>query len=102
MAYHRLDKLVNLHDGYRRGFRIGRHVVLVFQVEGQVYLVENTCPHQGHPLHTATIEGDIIRCASHGFEFSLSTGRNVNFGGTCPDLVRYDPVYLGADLGVDL
>ncbi len=102
MAFHRLEKLVNLHDGYRRGFRIGGRVVLLIQQEGRVYLLENTCPHQGHPLHTATIEGDVIRCASHGFEFSLATGRNVNFGGTCGSLVRYEPVYEGGDLGVDL
>ncbi|WP_372239619.1 Rieske (2Fe-2S) protein [Pseudomonas sp. L-22-4S-12] len=29
-------------------------------------LLENRCPHQGAPLHNATLAGTVLRCARHG------------------------------------
>ena len=53
MRFQPLEKLINLEDGYMRRFRIDALDVLLVQQEGQVHVFEATCPHRGHPLHTA-------------------------------------------------
>jgi nitrite reductase (NADH) small subunit len=52
----------------------GGHEIAVFRVDGEIYAVENSCPHEGNPL----IEGDVLAgnltCAYHGWTFDLATG----------------------------
>jgi len=69
-------------------------------VEGQPLLLENRCPHQGAPLHNATVAGRVLRCARHGAEFDLFSGRALN--AHCAGLTRLNPDYDGDRIGVDL
>lgn len=101
MAFHPLERLINLHDGYRREFRVDGISLLLIQQEGRCYLLRNMCPHKGFPLHTGTVSGTRIRCAYHAMEFDLATGRCVQHP-LQPGVKTYVPVYEGAVLGVDL
>ena len=60
MRYYALEKLINLHDGYRKTFKIDDHHLLLVQEEGERFLVESFCPHREHSLLEATIFGDTI------------------------------------------
>ena len=101
MAFYRLEKLINLYDGYRRPFRINGLALLLIQDEGQRYLLRDQCPHKDFPLHTGSIRNGVLRCAYHGMEFSL------RHGGHClqhpRDCVQmYTLLYEGDSVGVDL
>jgi|GEM_PF-5219833 len=50
MAFVPLEKLGRLHDGYKKVFKVDRHNLLLMQLEGKVYLIENRCPH----MHTVS------------------------------------------------
>ena len=50
MRFYPLEKLINLHDGYRRVFRIDHQSLLLLQRGGELYLLESSCPHREHPL----------------------------------------------------
>jgi len=52
----------------------GREILLV-NVKGKIFAVENECPHQGSPLNAAIVKEDSISCPRHGYRFSLSDGR---------------------------
>ena len=59
------------------GFRIvdvdGAQVV-VFNLDGQYYAIEDVCTHDGGQLTGGYIEGDQIVCPRHGARFCIRTG----------------------------
>lgn len=95
-----LERLINLQDGYRRTFRVAGHELLLLVVEGQPLLLENRCPHQGAPLYDATLAGQVLRCARHGVEFDLHSGRSLQ--GQCPALRRFTLAYDGDRVGIEV
>lgn len=55
----------------------GEHDILLVLIEGKVMAFRNQCPHMSMPLHEGQIEGSVITCPWHGFQFDLSTGEGV-------------------------
>ena len=51
----------------------GREILLV-NVKGTIYAVENECPHQGSPLDAAIVKDGFIACPRHGYRFNLIDG----------------------------
>lgn len=51
----------------------GRQVLLV-NIKGSIFAVENECPHQGSPLNAAIVKEGHISCPRHGYRFSLADG----------------------------
>jgi nitrite reductase/ring-hydroxylating ferredoxin subunit/catechol 2,3-dioxygenase-like lactoylglutathione lyase family enzyme len=51
----------------------GRRVV-VANVEGQLFALEDRCPHLGGPLSTGVLRGRTITCPWHGWGVDVTTG----------------------------
>ena len=51
----------------------GREILLV-NVKGTIFAVENECPHQGSPMAAAIVRDGYISCPRHGYRFSLIDG----------------------------
>ena len=103
MRFYQLEKFINLHDGYRRVFKIDELQLLLLQHDGERHLLEAHCPHRGHPLETADVQNNGIRCPLHGYQFQLDDGRvRVANDKPCRALRRYALVYRDTDLGVML
>ena len=49
--------------------------IAVFNVGGQFYASGAVCPHEGGPLEDGTLDGDVVICPWHGFDFDLKTGQ---------------------------
>ena len=71
--------------------QIGKREIGVYRSSsGEVFAIANFCPHRGAPLCNGAVggtlvpsepgelvfgmEGDVVRCPWHGYEFSLQTG----------------------------
>ena len=71
----------------------GREILLV-NVKGNIFAVENECPHQGAPLNAAVVKEGYISCPRHGYRFNLTDGR-------CADHPEFElktfPVQLDGD-----
>jgi nitrite reductase/ring-hydroxylating ferredoxin subunit len=52
----------------------GRSIVLA-NVDGDVYALEDQCSHQELPLSAGFLEGDRLECIWHGAQFDVCTGR---------------------------
>ena len=48
--------------------------VAVFRRGQEIFAIGNECPHQGGSLCDGWIEGDIVTCPLHGWEFDLRSG----------------------------
>ncbi|OGH56073.1 MAG: hypothetical protein A3G34_13060 [Candidatus Lindowbacteria bacterium RIFCSPLOWO2_12_FULL_62_27] len=55
----------------------GRAVAL-FNVAGQIYALDNTCPHAGGPLGEGYLEDKTVTCPWHGWSFDVTTGECQN------------------------
>ncbi|MFQ6004244.1 MAG: Rieske (2Fe-2S) protein [Woeseia sp.] len=51
------------------GSRIG-----LFNVEGRIYAMDDTCAHLGGPLGAGTLDAAIVTCPWHGWQYDVSTG----------------------------
>src|SRR5215470_12326137 len=83
--------------GRRLAFAGGRSIVL-FNIEGTVHAIENSCPHNGASLASGKLDGRILQCPAHGLRFDLVTGCMPGAGGMCltklPVDVRDDRLVL--------
>lgn len=49
----------------------------VFNVDGTFHVLDNDCVHRGGPLGEGEIEGHVVSCPWHGWQFDLKTGECV-------------------------
>lgn len=61
--------------GVARAFSIGRYEVAVFNVGGELFALENSCPHQGGPLAHGWLEDSVVTCPWHGWCFEVRSGK---------------------------
>jgi 3-phenylpropionate/trans-cinnamate dioxygenase ferredoxin subunit len=80
-----------LPPGQRRIVAVRGRSIGVFNVGGRFYALHNGCPHKGGPLCEGRVcgttlpaddyrfaygrDGQVLRCAWHGWEFDIATGR---------------------------
>jgi len=96
-----LEKLINLHDGYRCRFKIDGLQVLLIQQGGTHYVLEAQCPHKGMLLDEARIELGCLICPVHHYRFDLGSGDLLAHSDEpCRPLRVYKPAYEGNEIGV--
>jgi nitrite reductase/ring-hydroxylating ferredoxin subunit len=48
--------------------------VALFNVDGTIYAMEDSCLHQGLSLGTSKLEGKVVTCRGHGWRYDVTTG----------------------------
>ncbi|WOJ94064.1 Rieske (2Fe-2S) protein [Congregibacter variabilis] len=99
MAYRQLEKLMNLHDGYRKIVAFQGRQLLLLQENGELHLIDRHCPHAGQVLDQAKVEGELLTCPKHLMQFSTRDGRPS--GGACGGLGVYKLAYEGNSVGIE-
>jgi nitrite reductase (NADH) small subunit len=51
-------------------------IVALYNIEGTYYALDGICPHQGGPLGKGKLNGQVVTCPWHGFQFDVSTGKH--------------------------
>jgi len=67
---------------------IGSLAVGVFEVDGELYAVDDICPHAHARLTQGFTEGCEVECPLHGATFDVTTGRRRS-GPACDDLKTF-------------
>lgn len=103
MRFFPLERAINLQDGYRRAFKIDHHQLLLLQQDGEIHVLESSCPHRAHSLAAAVIAGGEIECPLHRYRFSLASGELIYASEQpCRALRVYPLVFRGSEVGVML
>jgi nitrite reductase/ring-hydroxylating ferredoxin subunit len=74
MSWHRIAAVDSCPPGRSLEAVAGHQVVALFNVDGQFYALDGVCPHQGGPLGQGALEGCVITCPWHGWQFDVRTG----------------------------
>ena len=70
-----------LAPGRRKlAFINGRGVVL-FNIDGTIHAIDDSCPHQGASVANGHLNGYVLSCPAHGLRFDLRTGCMPGAGG---------------------
>jgi len=71
----------DLLPGQRKLVSIDGRSIVLFNIEGTLHAIDNSCPHNGASLASGKLEGCVLRCPAHGLRFDLKTGRMPGPGG---------------------
>ena len=52
--------------------------VALFKADGQIYAVQNLCPHAGASLGVGEFKGLVVTCPRHDWTFNVKTGACLN------------------------
>lgn len=52
----------------------GKNLALV-NLNGEIYALDDNCPHEGGPLSDGQLEGEELVCPWHASHFDVKTGR---------------------------
>ncbi len=93
--WHEVTHLTALASGTMLGVRIADKLVLLCNIDGELFAYEDACPDTPLTLSNGEIDGDQIVCPWHGCRFDVRTGQRVVHRGT--NLIPY-PVAVADDV----
>ncbi len=72
--YVAVAKVSDLAAGSGKVVDVNGKAVALFNVNGTFYAIENICRHSGGPLGEGSLEGTIVTCPWHMWEYDVTTG----------------------------
>jgi nitrite reductase/ring-hydroxylating ferredoxin subunit len=73
--WHEVAELAQLDPDFPTGVTVDGHEIGIFLSEGQVYALENVCPHAFALLSQGFQEDGTIECPLHAAKFDIATGK---------------------------
>jgi len=73
-ARRRAASLEELEAKGRLVVAVEGHTICLIEEEGEVFAIDNRCPHMGFPLHRGSVSDGILTCHWHHARFDLCTG----------------------------
>ena len=61
--------------GELKAVQTGEERIVLANVDGDLYALEDKCSHQDFPLSAGELEGTRLECTFHGAKFDVCTGR---------------------------
>jgi nitrite reductase/ring-hydroxylating ferredoxin subunit len=63
--------------------------ILVANVDGKYFAMDDTCTHKGASLSEGTLESSTVTCPWHGSTWDCKTGKLMDFATKLKDLASY-------------
>lgn len=98
MSFVRAARKEEIPPGTIREFQVDGKPMALANVGGSYYAIDNTCLHRGGPLGQGVLEGGVVTCPWHGWQFDVTSGKipaNPAVGVSCYKVeVRGDDVWV--------
>jgi nitrite reductase (NADH) small subunit len=100
MAFVRAARKSEVGPGKICEFQVGDKSVAIANVAGKFCAISGICAHQAGPLGEGELEGQVVTCPWHGWQYDVTTGKVVqspNLGvESYPVEVRGDDIFVDA------
>jgi 3-phenylpropionate/trans-cinnamate dioxygenase ferredoxin component len=94
-------EVTDLPPGQCTAVDVNGIAVAIFNVDGSFYAIDHFCPHQGGPLGEGWLEGELVMCPWHAWQFNVRTGESTFVPGfgvrTFQVLVEGNDVKIGVE-----
>ena len=74
--------------------------VAIFNSQGKFYAIDNMCKHRGGPLGEGSLDGNVVTCPWHGWQFDITNGQCLT-NPSAQALCSYPVKVEGNDILVD-
>ncbi|MFO1519024.1 MAG: Rieske 2Fe-2S domain-containing protein [bacterium] len=74
--------------------------IALFNVAGDYYAINNLCPHRGGPLGEGELDGCLVTCPWHAWQFDVKAGCNAD--NPEEKIVKYNVKVEGDDVLVEI
>jgi nitrite reductase (NADH) small subunit/3-phenylpropionate/trans-cinnamate dioxygenase ferredoxin subunit len=68
-------ELAEIRPGTAKVVEVHNVEVALFNLDGQIYALDNMCQHAGGPLGEGKIRDDVVTCPWHGYRYYIKTGQ---------------------------
>jgi toluene monooxygenase system ferredoxin subunit len=100
MGFRRALALDELWRGDMTARVVGKTKLVVIRIDDGVYAYEDRCAHLGVALSEGSLDGRVLTCSAHHYQYDACTGRGINPKDVC---LRAFPVRVdGGDVLVDV
>jgi len=100
MALVKVASVSDLHEGALIEVMIGNEPYAVCNASGELHAMQGVCPHRGGPLGQGALNGNMVTCPWHAWEFDCRTGQNDY--DPAVKIAKYDVKISGDDVFLDL
>ena len=68
----------DLWDGEMESYDLDGQEILLIRLDGEYHAYDGACPHQSTSLSAGVLDGGLLVCSAHEWEFDARTGQGVN------------------------
>lgn len=98
MAFVRAARKEDVPPGKIYEFQVGGQAIAIANVAGKFCAISSVCAHEGGPLGEGELEGAVVTCPWHAWQYNVTTGKvvqNPSLGVECyPVELRGDDVFV--------
>ena len=69
-----MARAAEVKPGSMKRVMIEGHALLLVNVDGRYYTVDDTCTHEDASLSSGSLRGEFVKCPLHGSRFNVITG----------------------------
>ncbi len=77
MEYVKVAKTDEIGIGEKKKIEIEGKVIMITNIDGKYYALDNKCPHMGGSLYDGKFQDGKIICPRHGSAFDVKTGKSI-------------------------
>ena len=94
-------KTTEIIPGQMKKVSVNGNEILVINIEGNYFAIDDTCTHAGATLSEGKLEDSTITCDWHGAKFDCKNGKLIKFPGEINDLISYKVIVESDDVFVE-
>jgi len=76
----KIAQITDFNPGDKKKVKVGHKEILVTNISGTYYAIDNACSHMGGSLYDGKLDGTHATCPRHGSTFDVTTGKVVQPG----------------------
>ena len=97
-----VGKTSEILPGSMKKVAIDGKEIMVVNLDGNYFAMDDTCTHSGSSLSEGKIDGTIVTCGWHGAQFDCKTGKLDKFPAKINDLQSYSITVESDDVFVEI
>lgn len=94
----RIAAVSEVPPGSSRELVANDRIVALYNVDGTFHALDGVCPHAGGPLGQGQLEGHVVTCPWHGWQFDVTSGQHCLSAGivhpSFPVTVEADEIFV--------
>jgi nitrite reductase (NADH) small subunit len=73
-SFHTVCKVQEVKEGEGKTVCVRNKLIAVFCRSGQLFAIDDVCPHMGASLSGGYLENDVVTCPWHAWRFRITDG----------------------------